>query len=117
MKNDRLIEIIEKSAGAVPNFVLPADFAQRVTTAVIRREQWKTDLVEYFYLAAIVITLLAAASGIYYLMDKELLLRTLNFFASNWVPATFVILTLNFILFVDKVVLRLLFSRWKTTKS
>ncbi len=113
MKNDRLIEIIERSVGVEPNFVLPADFAQRVTTAVVGHEQWKTDLQEYFYLATIVITLLAAASGIYYLMDKELLIRTMNFFASNWAPVTFVILTLNFILFVDKVVLRLLFSRSK----
>ena len=112
MKNDRLIEMIEKSAGAEPNFQLSADFAQRVTTAVVRREQWKTDIREYFYLAAIVITLLAAASGIYYLMDKELLIRTVNFFALNWVPVTFVFLTMNFILFLDKVVLRLLFSRW-----
>ena len=112
MKNDRLIEMIEKSVGAEPNFQLPADFAQRVTKAVVRQDHWKTDLQEYFYLAAIVITLLAAASGIYYLADKELLIRTVNFFALNWVPVTFVILTLNFILFVDKVVLRLLFSRW-----
>ena len=113
MKNDRLIEMIEKSVGAEPNYQLPADFARRVTTAVVRREQWKTDLQEYFYLAAIVITILGAASGIYYLMDKELLIRIMNLFSSNWVSVTFVILTLNFILFADKVILRLLFSRWK----
>jgi hypothetical protein len=114
MRKDELTDIIEKSLGAAPEFRLRADFAQRVTASVVRREQWKSDLQEYFYLIAIVLGLVALLTGIYYLVDKELLLRTLNFFVMNWVPAGFLVLTLNFILFADKVLLRLLFSRRKS---
>jgi hypothetical protein len=114
MKNDKLTEILAGSFSAEPNFRLPADFAQKVTASVVRREQWKTDLQEYLYLTAILIGVVAAISGIYYLLDKALLIRTVNFFVSNWLPLVFLIFTVNFILFVDKVLLRLLFSRWKT---
>jgi polyferredoxin len=116
MKNDELTEILDRSFSAEPNFRLPDEFAHRVTTALIRREQWRTDLQEYFYLTAILIVLMVAASGIYYLLDKELLIGTMNFIKSNIVPVAFMFFFLNFILFADKVLLRLLFSRWKTSK-
>ena len=114
MRNDELTEILDRSINSEPDFRLPVDFAQKVTISVVRRERWKTDLLDYFYLTAILVGLIAAASGIYYLLDKELLIRALNFFESNWVPVAFLIFILNFVLFVDKVLLRLLFNRWKT---
>ena len=115
MRKDELTDIIEKSLGAAPEFRLRADFAQRVSSSVVRQEQWKSDLQEYFYLTAIVVGLIALLTGVYYLVDKDLLLRTLNFFVTNWVPVVSVVFTLNFILFADKVLLRLMFSRWRQT--
>lgn len=114
MRKDELTEILDRSLSGVPDFQLPVDFAQKVTNSIVRRERWKTDLQDYFSLTAILFGLIAAASGIYYLLDKELLIRALNFFESNWVPVAFLIFILNFVLFADKVLLRLLFSRWKT---
>ena len=63
---------------------------------------------------AALIILIAAASGVYYLLDKELVIRLVKFFQSNISPLIFMIIILNFILLADKVLLRLLFSRWKT---
>ena len=114
MRKDELTEILDRSLSGKPDFRLPVDFAQKVTTSIVRRERWKTDLQDYFFLTAILVGLIAAASGIYYLLDKEFLIRTLNFFESNGVPVAFLIFILNFVLFADKVLLRLLFSRWKT---
>ncbi len=114
MKSEKLSEILEQSFGAEPDYRLPADFAQKVSSSVIRREKWKTDLREYLYLMAALIILIAAASGVYYLLDKELVIRLVKFFKSNISPLIFMIIILNFILLADKVLLRLLFSRWKT---
>jgi hypothetical protein len=110
MKNSELTDIVEKAFTAEPNFRLPEDFAQRVTADVVRREQWKSDLQEYFYLLAVVVGLMAAASASYYFLDKELLSVTLNFLQSHLVPAVFIFLIINFILLADKVLLRLLFN-------
>jgi len=113
MRNDELTEILDRSFSVEPDFRLPVDFAQKVTTSILRRERWKTDLQDYFFLTAILVGLIAVASGTYYLVDKELLIRALNFFESNWLPVSFLVFILNFVLFADKVLLRLLFSRWK----
>ncbi len=66
MKNEELDQIIEKSFGTEPGFQLPADFAQKVAFSVVRRQQWKADLREYFYLLAVVVSLLAVVFGFYY---------------------------------------------------
>jgi len=110
MKKDELTEILEQSIGAAPEFKLPADFAQKVTLSVVRREQWKQDLQEYFYLIGSLIFLLAVTSGIYYLADKVLLMRILVFVKSNLLQVTFIFFILNFILLADRVLLRILFN-------
>ena len=113
MRNDELTEIIERSLESEPNYQLPVDFARNVTISVIRREQWKTDLQEYLLLTSIMIGILAAVSASYYLLDKTLLLRTVTFFESNRIQIACVIFLMNFVLFADKVLLRLLFNRLK----
>ena len=114
MRKDELTEIIDRSMGEEPGYRLPADFAQKVTASVNRQEQWKTDLQEYFLLTALFSGLILVASGIYYVLDKEFMIRVATFFQSNIIPLSFVIILLNFILFADKVLLRLLFSRRKS---
>jgi len=115
MRKDELTDMIEKSLGAAPEFRLNEGFAQRVASSVVRQEQWKTDLQEYFYLTAIVAGLIALLTGVYYMVDKDLLLRTFNLFVANWVPVASLVFTLNFIFFADKVLLRLMFNRWRQT--
>jgi len=113
MRNDELNELVEKSLGSEPDYRLPADFARKVTVSVIRREQWKTDLQEYLLLTAIMIGIVTAAAVSYYLLDKDMLIRTFNFFESRQIQVASAIFLVNFILFADKVLLRLLFSRIK----
>jgi hypothetical protein len=115
MKNKELDNILEKSFGAEPEFGLSPDFARKMTNQIIRREQWKSDLIEYFSITGILVFLLVIVSGTYYLVNKELLLKSYTIVAENIVPSILVVLLLNFILFADKVLLRLLFSKWNRT--
>ncbi|HAQ21491.1 MAG TPA: hypothetical protein DCR40_20010 [Prolixibacteraceae bacterium] len=115
MKNEELDHIIEKSFRTEPGFHLSTDFAQKVVFTVVRREQWKTDLREYLYLMGVLLSLLALVSGFFYFVDKDFVLKTFAFLTSNIVPVISVVFILNFIFFADKVLLRLLFSRWSKT--
>jgi hypothetical protein len=114
MKNDELNNILDASFRNEPDYQLPTDFAQKVTLAVVKREQWKTDLSDYFYLMVCLVLLIVVATGIYYLADKELLVRTLAFLKRNIFPVLFMGFILSFILLADRVLLRLLFYRWKS---
>ena len=115
MKNEELDHIIEKSFRAEPDFHLPVNFAKKLTFSVMRREQWKTDLREYLYLTTILILLLAVASGTYYLIDKDIVIRIFSFITQNTLSVAFIVFILNFILFADRVLLRLLYNRWNRT--
>ena len=113
MKNEELDYIIDESFRTEPEFRLPADFARRLTLSLTRREQWKTDVREYLYLTAVLISLLAVATVTYYLIDKDIVIRFFSFITQNAVSVVFIVFILNFILFTDRVLLRLLFNRWK----
>jgi len=115
MKNEELDQIIEKSFRTEFDFQLPVDFAQKVTVQIIRREQWKTDLREYLYILGVSLSLLMLVLGFYYFVDKEFMLQALAFISGNLIPVISIAFILNFIFFADKVLLRLLFSRWSKT--
>lgn len=112
MNNEELDLLIEKSLKSSEEFRLPADFAQKVTVAVIRHEQWKSDLREYLSILGIIVTLLALAGGLYYYIDKGFVSNITAFVAKNLVQVIGAIFILNFILLADRVLLPLLFNRW-----
>jgi len=113
MKNEELDIIIEKSLSTKPDFHLPANFAEKVTFTLVRRQQWKNDLYEYLYLTGLVVFLSSIVFGLYYYIDKEIIMQVFQFVSENVVQVAFAVFTLNFILFADRVLLRLLFSRWR----
>jgi hypothetical protein len=113
MNNNELDQIIEKSFRTEPNFQLPSDFAQKVMFSVVKREQWKNDLIEYISLSAVILSLIAVVVGLYYYIDKEFVMNVFSLVSGNVVQVVLVLFLLNFILFADRVLLRLLFSRWK----
>jgi hypothetical protein len=115
MKNEELDQMIDKSFRTEFDFQLPVDFAQKVTSQVVRREQWKTDLREYLYILGVSLSLLVIVLGFYYFVDKEFILQTFAFLSGNMIPVISIVFILNFIFFADKVLLRLLFSRWSKT--
>jgi len=112
MNNIELDKIIERSFSIEPGYFLPDGFAQKVTAIVIQRQQWKTDMLEYLYLTGIVAFLFAIVSGTYYWVNKELLLQIFSIVRDNMLQFVFIAFLLNFILFADRVLLRLLFTRW-----
>ncbi len=114
MKDDKLTILLEKSLAAEPNYQLPANFGQKVALTIVKQGEWKTNLLEYFYLLAISLFLLAVAAGIYYLADKDDLIQMIQFLKTNLVPVAFIAFFLNFIFFANKVLLNLLFNRWRT---
>jgi len=115
MNMEELDHQIEKSLRMEPVYQLPADFAGKVVARVIRRTQWKNDLLEYFYLFGLLILVGAIASGTYYLVNKDSLFRIYRFIAEHSLQLALLALLLNFIVFADRVLLRLLFSRWSKT--
>jgi len=115
MKNEELDQMIEKSFRTELDFQLPVNFAQKVTIQVVRREQWKTDLREYLYILGVSLSLLVIVLGFYYFVDKEFILQAFAFLSENLIPVISMVFILNFIFFADKVLLRLLFSRWSKT--
>ena len=113
MNKIELDDILEKSLHIEPDFHLPVDFAQKVTTELIRHSQWKADLSEYLYLTAFSLFLLTVVTVIYYFMDKNLLIQIFTFISTNIMEVVFALFLLNFILFADMVILRFLFNRRK----
>jgi len=115
MTKEELDQIIEKSFRTESGFQLPVDFAQKVTSQVIRREQWKTDLREYLFMTGVLLSLLTVVLGFYYFVDRAFVLKAVAFLSENAIPVVSIVFILNFIFFADKVLLRLLFSRWSKT--
>jgi len=115
MTKEELDQIIEKSFRTESGFHLPVDFAQKVTSRVIRREQWKTDLREYLFMTGVLLSLLAVVLGFYYFVDRAFVLKAAAFLSENAISVVSIVFILNFIFFADKVLLRLLFSRWSKT--
>ena len=79
-----LDRIIEDSVGVEPDFQLRGDFAQRITTELIRRSQWKADLYEYLYLIAFLLLLILVVTLVYFFLDKNLLVQIFTFISNNW---------------------------------
>ncbi len=113
MNDNQIEKILDSSLKTEPDFFLNLDFAEKVTRAVVKQEQWKTDLYEYLYLIGLLLAIASVFLGLYYFIDKAMLSRILLYVSDNLMPIVLIGSILNFILFVDRVLLRLLFNRWK----
>lgn len=112
MRNEEIENILESSLRREPDYHLPDDFAQKVSFSVIRHNQWKNDLYDYYFLTAILLSLLSVTAGLYYFIDRALILRFVSYISANVIPVISAFLILNFILFADRVLLPFLFNRW-----
>jgi hypothetical protein len=113
MNNKELDQLIDESFSAEPDFHLSADFAQKVSTALIRHSQTKTEFINYLYIIAFLTGLLLFSCGIYYMINKELLMQFITFVKQHTLNVLFTIILLNFVFFADRVLLRLLFNKWR----
>jgi hypothetical protein len=113
MNKDELDLILEKSFKKEPEFTLPADFAQKLTFSIVRKEQWKNDLNDYLVLIGVLVSLFAVVAGFYYFIDKSFVLEVFNLVSAHIIQVILVGFILNFILFTDRVLLRFLFNKWR----
>ena len=113
MTNEELDTIIEESMKTINDFHLSEGFSKKVTLAAVSNGQWRSDLLEYFYLTIVIISLLSVAAGLYYYFDKIFVVRLLSIVSQEFPQFVLSVLLLNFILFADKVILPFLFNRWK----
>lgn len=115
MKSEELDQIIEKSFRTEPDFHLPDNFTSKIVFAVEQREQWRTNLAEYLNILAIITALILMVAGFYFYIDSKMMLKFFSFITGNLVQVILIGFILNFILFADRVLLQLLFSKWKRT--
>jgi hypothetical protein len=106
-------QIIAETLGAEPDFKLPADFTQKVISTLTRSSQLRSDLLDYLYLMIFLILLLVIVSGAYYLINKEVLMQVITLININIKNVVFVTILVNFVYLVDRVLLRLFFSKLK----
>jgi hypothetical protein len=111
MNNKDLDQLIDESLSAEPDFQLSADFARNVSAEMLRRSQTKTEFINYLYIIAFLTGLLLFLCGIYYIVNKELLMQFITFVIQHRLNVLFMILLLNFVFFADRVLLRLLFNK------
>lgn len=115
MKSEELDQILEKSFRTEPGFHLSDDFTHKVVLAVERRDLWRTNLAEYLSILGIVTGLVLLVAGFYYYIDSKMMLKFFTFISANLIQVLLIGFILNFILFADRVLLRLLFNKWKRT--
>jgi hypothetical protein len=105
--------IFEKSLKSEPSFYLPDNFAQKITSRIIRRTQLRSDLQDYLYISGLLLFVLAVVAGTYFLLNKDLIIHQFDFIINNLRLVLLSLLLLNFILFADRVLLPLLFNKWR----
>jgi len=115
MRNEELDQIIEKSFRTEPDFRLPDNFTSKIVFTVAQREQWKANLSEYLNILGIITALILIVFAFYYYVDSKLVLEVFSIISGNLIQVILIGFILNFILFADRVLLRLLFSKWKRT--
>jgi hypothetical protein len=115
MRTEELDRIIEKSFRTEPDFHLPVDFTSKIVFAVEQREQWKTNLTDYLNILGIITALILVVAGFYFYIDSKMTLKIFSFISDNLIQVILVSFILNFVLFADRVLLHLLFSKWKRT--
>ncbi len=113
MRIKELDHLIEESFGSEPDFLIPDDFAKKIMNELVRRTQWKADLVEYFNITSFLIFLLTIVAVTYYFVNKDTVIQVITLISRNLLQTIFIFLLVNFIFFADRVLLRFLFNRWR----
>lgn len=114
-ENIDIDKLINESFESSCEFKLTDNFADKVTLTIIKREQFKSDLIEYFQICTAFISLFAIVAGFYLYIDKGQLMNALKIFTDNSALSIMIILAVNFIVFIDRVLLRILFDNYKGT--
>jgi hypothetical protein len=93
-----------------PGFFLPADFADKMTEKIRRRHSLRESLKEYSVYAALFLGLAIFVCGFLLFINKDNLSQLQAFVTGNLTEIILLVFIANFILFADKVLLRILFT-------
>ena len=93
-----------------PDFFLPANFANKLDERVTRRYSLTESLKEYSLYAALLAGLAIIVCGFLLFINKDNLPQLQNFITGHIIDIISLIFIANFVLFADKVLLRILFT-------
>lgn len=93
-----------------PDFFLPVDFADKMTGKISRKYDVKESLKEYSVYAAVFFGLAILVCSFFIFINKGDLSQLQVFFTKHLAEIISLVFIANFILFADKVLLRLLFT-------
>jgi len=93
-----------------PAYFLPTNFAERMAEKVQHKLIWKSSLWEYLMVAFLLVGIAVLIFAAYYFVNKESFSQIQSFMTKNTVGILSLVFIVNFILFADKVILRMLFS-------
>ncbi len=93
-----------------PDFFLTSDFADKMTGKISRRYSIQESLREYSVYAAILAGLAILVCGFLLFINKDNLSQLQSFVSGHLTEIISLVFIANFILFADKVLLRLLFT-------
>lgn len=102
-ENDQLLDKLLKEE---PGYFLSDDFADKLVKKIEIRQSVKQNVIEFLTILGVVMAIIITFGGICYFLNKEDFLTLTSFLSNGYTPAVVVIAL--FILFMDKIMLRLL---------
>ena len=92
-----------------PDFFLSPDFADKMTEKISRRYSFQESLREYSIYVSVFLGLAAFVCAFLLYINKENLSQISGFITGHFTEIVSLVFIANFILFADKVLLRILF--------
>ncbi len=93
-----------------PDFFLPSDFTDKMTEKIRRKYTLRENLKEYSVYTVLFLGLAILVCAFLFYINKDTPLQLQTFITGHFAEIISLIFVANFILFADKVLLRLLFS-------
>lgn len=93
-----------------PDFFLPVNFADKITDKIRRNHSFRESLKEYSVYTALFLGLAIFVCGFLLFINKDNLSSLQAFVSGNLTEIILLVFIANFILFADKVLLRILFT-------
>ena len=89
-----------------PGYFLSEDFADHLAKKIEVKQSVKQNTIEYLTILGVVVAIIITFGGTYYFLNKENFLLLKPILVNNYTPT--ITLIVLFILFMDKILLRLL---------
>ena len=99
-------DIFDSALKAETDFLLPDDFAEKISLKLYRQITWKSYLNEFFIYLSVFVLIIIQGLAIVYWVDNDFWGKVLVFIQEKYLLIAGINLILVLILFADKVLLR-----------